>query len=47
METLVWLFFILSVLVSAYISHKLTAFYYRRKLRRATAANNNSKNNNT
>lgn len=44
MDTLVWLFLVLTSLVSAYMSHKITAIYYKRKLRKVTAANKKSSN---
>lgn len=36
MTTLVWIFLILSCLVSGYISHKTTAWYYKRKIKHLT-----------
>ncbi len=36
MSTLVWIFLILSSLVSGYASHKLTAWYYKRKIKKLT-----------
>lgn len=36
MDALVWLFLILSSLVSGYISYKITSWYYKRKIRKMT-----------
>gem|GEM_PF-5264129 len=34
MTTLVWIFLILSSVVSGYLSHRITAWYYKRKIKK-------------
>lgn len=36
MTTLVWVFLVLSSLVSGYTSHRLTRFYYKRIIKKLT-----------
>lgn len=33
METLTWLFFVLSFTVGAYLSYRVTKWYYKRKIK--------------
>lgn len=37
METLTWLFFVLTGIVSSYISYRITSWYYKRKIKKQTA----------